>query len=245
MTAATVPTDCDSADPAVAGVASMRRHCVSTRVSPVELAAWQTAAGGHQLGRWVRGVVNDRLTGGPDTELLIAVNRLGVNLNQMARRLRCGQQANPATLSTVLAAEGQLRWLSEAILARGGPTLTTPAGPAVAGVASMRRHCVATRVSPAELVAWQTAAGSHQLGRWLRGVVNYRLTGGPDPELLAAINTLGVTVNQMARRLNYGEQANAAMRSTMEAAEAQLLGWRKAVPAGAGLSVPAPIIGAW
>ena len=132
MTAATVPVvPTEPVDPGAApglagGEAVMRRHCVSTRVSPAELKQWRAAAGsGHQLGRWVRRVVAEWLAGGPNRQLLVALHRIGVNINQIARRLNYGEQADATMLAGVLAAEVELRGLREAVLAGGG--LSVPA----------------------------------------------------------------------------------------------------------------------
>lgn len=120
MTSATAPIDGESA-----GVEVLRRHTVSTRLTEAEHARWAqaaAAAGGARLGRWVRNEIADRLAGRPpaatsDRELVAAVRKVGVNINQIARRLNSGEQADPAMYAALLRADRQLRAIQGAVLA--------------------------------------------------------------------------------------------------------------------------------
>lgn len=94
----------------------MRRHCVSTRVSDAEHAQWVAAAAGRQLGRWVRGVVAERL-GGVDRALVAEVRKIGVNVNQIARQLNSGRRVDQSMIAALAAAETALWEVHAAVIA--------------------------------------------------------------------------------------------------------------------------------
>lgn len=138
MTSPTAPPGAASSTGGGGGVEVLRRHTVSTRLTEAEHARWAAAAGGARLGRWVRNEIADRLAGRPpaatsDRELVAAVRRVGVNINQIARRLNSGEQADPAMYAALLLADQQLRAIQGAVLA-AEPGPPAQAGPGGAGV---------------------------------------------------------------------------------------------------------------
>lgn len=106
-----------------AAEALLRRHTVSTRVTETEYAAWVAAARGRQLGRWVRGEMTARLAGRPPApdaalatrELIAEVRRIGVNINQIARRLNERHPVDMAMVAAHESAEAAL-WAVHAVV---------------------------------------------------------------------------------------------------------------------------------
>lgn len=107
----------------------LRQRVVSVRLTEAEHATWVAAAAGRQLGRWVRGELFARLAGIPaapaggsaDRALIAEVRRIGVNVNQIARRLNDGQRADAAMLVVLKGAETALWAVHAAVIAGEGP----------------------------------------------------------------------------------------------------------------------------
>ena len=95
----------------------------STRLTAQEHAAWTAAAGGRQLGRWIRAEMSARLADRPPAppegavsrELIAELRRIGVNLNQIARRLNEHHPVSTAMITSHQSAEAAL-WAVHAAL---------------------------------------------------------------------------------------------------------------------------------
>ncbi len=104
--------------------APLRRRTASTRLTEQEHAAWTAAAGGRQLGRWIRAEISARLAGRPPAppeggayrELMAELRKIGVNLNQIARRLNGRNPVDMAMLASHQSAEAALWAVHAAVI---------------------------------------------------------------------------------------------------------------------------------
>lgn len=116
---------------AVAASALLRQHTASTRLTEAEHAAWVAAAGGRQLGRWIRAEISARLADcqpappavAATRELVAEIRRIGININQIARRLNEGQPVHVAMVAAHQAAEAALWSVHAAVIAGEARTL--------------------------------------------------------------------------------------------------------------------------
>ena len=90
-----------------------RTKWLKIRVSDDELLDIKKRAGSHDMSAYVRGVVLDQPIAAPepkhkkivhsaDPELVRAVNRIGININQIAKQTNAGQEDGNAVLVALL-----------------------------------------------------------------------------------------------------------------------------------------------
>ena len=90
-----------------------RNKWLKIRVSEDELLDIKKRAGIHDMSTYVRGVILDQPIAAPepkhkkivhsaDPELVRAVNRIGININQIAKQTNAGQEVGNAVLIALL-----------------------------------------------------------------------------------------------------------------------------------------------
>ena len=90
-----------------------RTKWLKIRVSDQEIADIKKRAGQHDMSNYVRGLVLDQPVAAPepkqkkivhsaDPELVLAVNRIGININQIAKQTNTGQEVGNAVLMALL-----------------------------------------------------------------------------------------------------------------------------------------------
>lgn len=90
-----------------------RKKWLKIRVSDDELLDIKKRAGIHDMSAYVRGVILDQPIAAPepkskkivhsaDPELVRAVNRIGININQIAKQTNAGQEVGNAVLIALL-----------------------------------------------------------------------------------------------------------------------------------------------
>lgn len=90
-----------------------REKWLKIRVSDQELADIKKRAGQHDMSNYVRGLVLDQPVAAPepktkkivhsaDPELVRAINRIGININQIAKQTNTEQEVDNAVLMALL-----------------------------------------------------------------------------------------------------------------------------------------------
>lgn len=90
-----------------------RKKWLKIRVSDQEIADIKKCAGQHDMSNYVRGLVLDQPVAAPepktkkivhsaDPELVRAVNRIGININQIAKQTNAGQEVGNSVLIALL-----------------------------------------------------------------------------------------------------------------------------------------------
>ena len=90
-----------------------RKKWLKIRVSDDELLDIKKRAGSHDMSAYVRSVILDQPIAAPepkhkkivhsaDPELVRAVNRIGININQIAKQTNAGQEVGSAVLVALL-----------------------------------------------------------------------------------------------------------------------------------------------
>lgn len=90
-----------------------RTKWLKIRVSDQEIADIKKRAGQHDMSKYVRGLVLDQPVAAPepktkkvvhsaDPELVRAINRIGININQIAKQTNTGQEVGNAVLMALL-----------------------------------------------------------------------------------------------------------------------------------------------
>jgi len=90
-----------------------RTKWLKIRVSDQEVADIKKRAGQHDMSNYVRGLVLDQPVAAPelktkkivhsaDPELVRAINRIGININQIAKQTNTGQEVGNAVLMALL-----------------------------------------------------------------------------------------------------------------------------------------------
>ena len=90
-----------------------RTKWLKIRVSDAEIADIKKRAGQHDMSNYVRGLVLDQPVAAPepkskkivhsaDPELVRAINRIGININQIAKQTNAGQEVGNAVLMALL-----------------------------------------------------------------------------------------------------------------------------------------------
>ena len=90
-----------------------RTKWLKLRVSDEEMADIKKRTGGHDMSNYVRGLILDQPVAAPepkykkivhsaDPELVRAINRIGININQIAKQTNSGQEVGNAVLIALL-----------------------------------------------------------------------------------------------------------------------------------------------
>lgn len=90
-----------------------RAKWLKIRVSDEEMAEIKKRAGRHDMSTYARGLILDQPVAEPepkhrkivhsaDPELVRAINRIGININQIARQTNAGQEVGNAVLMALL-----------------------------------------------------------------------------------------------------------------------------------------------
>ena len=90
-----------------------RTKWLKVRVSDAELLEIKKRVGQHDMSNYVRGLVLDQPVAAPepktkkvvhsaDPELVRAINRIGININQIAKQTNTGQEVGNSVLMTLL-----------------------------------------------------------------------------------------------------------------------------------------------
>ena len=90
-----------------------RTKWLKIRVSDTEMSDIKKRAGQHDVSNYVRGLVLDQPVAAPepktkkivhsaDPELVRAINRIGININQIAKQTNTGQEVGNAVLIALL-----------------------------------------------------------------------------------------------------------------------------------------------
>ena len=96
-----------------------RTKWLKIRVSDQEIADIKKRAGQHDMSNYVRGLVLDQPVAAPepktkkivhsaDPELVRAVNRIGININQIAKHLNQGNKVDNDVLMTLVKIQADL-----------------------------------------------------------------------------------------------------------------------------------------